>query len=198
MNSQTFIDISSRNIKNLHLYLTLFIDELSTSRFTKDDEWNFFSWKTGFRLSNSPFQDISVTTEFTYSYPLTYQHYVPTTTFETQNYNLGHYLRDNSRELYVALDYRPARTLNIGVWFTDAIRGPDYTELGTPRAGNPPLASVQWQSTIFGLKVSYQIINDLYVWSNFTRSNITGDTRWGPEYFFGKKNTFNMGITFGF
>ncbi len=198
MNSQTFIDISSRNIKNLHMYVTLFIDELSVARFTRDDEWNFFSWKTGFRLSNLPFQNVSFTTEFTYTYPLTFQHYVPTTTFETQNYNLGHYLRDNSREWYVALDYKPARTLNIGMYFTDAIRGPDYTELGTDRVGNPPLASVEWRSTVYGLKASYQIINDLYLWLHFTNSNITGDNRWTPDYFYGKKNTLNLGITFGF
>jgi hypothetical protein len=198
MNSQTFIDISSRNIRHLHLYGTLFIDELSVARFKRDDEWNFFSWKTGFRLSNFPVQNLAFTTEFTYSYPLTFQHYVPTLTFETQNYNLGHYLRDNSREWYVAIDYKPLRALNIGVWFADAIRGPDYTELGTDRVGNPPLASVEWQSKVYGLKASYQVINDLYVWCNFTNSNVSGDNRWSPQYFYGRKNTFSLGITFGF
>jgi hypothetical protein len=198
MNSQTFIDVSSRNIKNLHLYVTLFVDELSVARFTKDDEWNFLSWKTGFRLSNVPIQNLSFISEFTYTYPLTYQHYVPTLTFETQHYNLGYYLRDNSREWYVAVDYKPIRTLNIGMYFTDAIRGPDYTELGVDRLGNPPLVSIEWQSTIFGLKASYQIINDLYMWLHFFNSNILGDERWSPEYFYGRKNTLNMGVTFGF
>ena len=51
MNSQMFFDISSRQIKNLHLYATMFIDELSVSRFTKKDEWNFFSYKAGDRKS---------------------------------------------------------------------------------------------------------------------------------------------------
>ena len=198
MNSQTFIDISSRNIRNLHLYATLFIDELSVARFGKDDEWNFFSWKTGFRLSNMPVQNLSFTTEFTYSYPLSYQHYVPTLTYETQNYNLGHYLRDNSRELYFAIEYKPVRTLNIGAWLTYAVRGPDYTELGTPRVGNPPLASVEWDSRVAGLRASYQVINDLYVWGSFVNSDVSGDTRWSPEYFYGKKNTVNVGATFGF
>ena len=198
MNSQTFIDISSRNIKHLHLYATLFIDELSVARFGKDDEWNFFSWKTGFRLSNFPLQNLSFTTEFTYSYPLSYQHYVPTLTFETQNFNLGHYLRDNSREWYLALDYRPLRTLNIGVWLTDAVRGPDYTELGTPRVGNPPLASVEWQSRVYGLRASYQVINDLYTWCSFAVSDVSGDGRWSSPYFYGGKSTFNLGLTFGF
>ena len=198
MNSQMFFDLSSRQIKNLHLYATLFVDELSVSRFTKEDEWNFLSWKAGFRLSNFPVSNLSFTTEFTYTYPLTFQHYVPTLTFESNGYNLGHYLKDNSREWYLAFDYRPFRVLKVNIFFVDAIRGPDYTELGTERVGNPPLASVEWHNTSVGLKVSYQVINDLYTWAGFTANDITGDTRWSPEYFYGRKNTLNAGITFGF
>jgi hypothetical protein len=198
MNSQMFFDVSSRQIKNLHLYATLFVDELSVSRITTDDEWNFVSWKAGFRLTDFPVRNLSLTTEFTYSYPLTFQHYVPTLTFENAGYNMGHYLKDNSREWYVALDFRPLRTMNINLFFSDAIRGPDYTELGTPRIGNPPLASVEWQNTSYGIKASYQVINDLYTWLSFINSDITGDARWSPEYFYGRQNTVNFGVTFGF
>jgi hypothetical protein len=198
MNSQMFFDISSRQIKNLHLYATWFIDELSVSRFTEKNAWNFFSWKGGFRLTDLPVTNLSFTAEFTYTYPLAFQHYVPTLTFQNQGYNLGYYLRDNSREWYVALDYRPVRTLDINFCFLDAIRGPDYTELGVNRVGNPPLVSVQWHNTSYGLKASYQIINDLYTWFSFESGNIRGDTRWSPEYFFGRKNTLNLGVTFGF
>ncbi len=198
MNSQMFFDISSRQIKHLHLYATLFVDELSVKRIFKDDEWNFFSWKTGFRLSNFPVQNLSLTTEFTYTYPLVYQHNVPTITFESNNYNLGHYLKDNSREWYIAFDYRPIRTMDIRLYFIDAIRGCDYTELGGSRLGNPPLDTVEWQNTSAGLRVSYQVINDLYVWGSFVYSDITGDNRWVPEYFYDKKSTFNCGVTFGF
>jgi hypothetical protein len=198
MNSQMYFDISSRQIKNFHLYATLFVDELSVSRFFKKDEWNFFSWKAGFHLSNYPVKDISLTSEFTYTYPLTFQHYVPTLTFESNGYNLGYYLRDNSREWFVALDYRPIRTLDVRLYFIDAIRGPDYTELGTPRVGNPPLNTISWHNTAIGLKASYQVINDLYVWESFVCSDISGDARWSPAYFYGRKNTLNLGMTFGF
>ncbi|MDM7917960.1 MAG: hypothetical protein QUS12_02185, partial [Methanosarcina sp.] len=70
MNSQMFFDISSRQIRNLHLYSSLFIDELAVSRITKKNEWNFLGWKAGLRLSNFPLKDFSFTGEFTYSYPL--------------------------------------------------------------------------------------------------------------------------------
>jgi hypothetical protein len=198
MNSQMFFDISSRQIKDLHLYGTMFIDELSVSRFFKNDEWNFFSYKAGFRLSNIAVSNLSITTEFTYSYPLAFQHYVPTVTFETNNFNLGHYLRDNAREWYVALDYKPLRTLNINFSFADAIRGPDYTSTGVNRLGNPPLATVEWHNTSYGIKASYQIINDLYTWFSFYHSNIRGEKSRGPEFFYGIKNTINAGITIGF
>jgi hypothetical protein len=59
MNSQMFFDISSRQIKNLHLFATLFVDELSVKRIFDKDEWNFVSWKAGFSISNFPVQNLA-------------------------------------------------------------------------------------------------------------------------------------------
>lgn len=197
MNSQMFLDISSRQIKHLHLYSTLFIDELSVSRFTKKDEWNFLSWKAGFRLTDLP-ANLSLTAELTYTYPLTFQHYVPTLTFETAGFNLGHYLKDNSRELFLSLNYKPVRTLNISIFLIDAVRGPDYTVQGGSRLGNPPLAETRWSNRTTGFKAGYQVINDLYIWVSFLNSNITGEPSWSPAFFRGNNNTLNAGITAGF
>jgi hypothetical protein len=198
MNSQMFLDVSSRQIKNLHLFAGMFIDELSVSRITKDDEWNFFSYKAGFRLSNFPVSNLSFTSEFTYTYPLVFQHYIPTITFETANFNMGHYLKDNSREWYLAFDYRPLRAMNINIFFIDAIRGTDHTELGGSRLGNPPLETIEWHNTAVGMKASYQVINDVYTWAAATYSDISGDKRWSAEYFYGYKTTVNAGVTVGF
>ena len=30
------------------------------------------------------------------------------------------------------------------------------------------------------------------------KTNMRGDAWWSPEYFFGKNNTVNVGVTFGF
>ncbi len=198
MNSQMFLDISSRQIRHLHLYATLFIDELSVARLWTPGEYNFFSYKAGFRLDNFPIKNLALTGEFTYTYPLAFMHYVPTTTFETKGFNMGHYLKDNSREWHIALDYRPLRASNIRLFFTNAIRGPDYTALGVPRLGNPPLASVEWQSTTFGLKFSYQPVNDFYIHASFISSNISGNGDWSPGYFHGRQNTFSFGLTLGY
>lgn len=198
MNSHMYFDISSRQIKHLHLYASLFVDEMSVARFTKNDEWNFFSWKAGFRLAGLPLPDLSLTAEFTYTYPLTYQHYVPTLTFESNRFNLGHYLKDNAKEWYVSLDYRPVRAMDVNIFYLDALRGPDFTEAGGSRIGNPPLQSVSWHNMAYGIRLNFQIINDLYGWLNITHNKISGDRRWSPEYFFGEKDTFNLGLTIGF
>jgi hypothetical protein len=200
MNSQMFLDVSSRQINHLHLFGTLFIDELSVPRIFKKpkDEWNFLSYKAGFRLSDFPVSNLFLTGEFTYTYPLAFQHYVTTLTFESNNYNLGHYLRDNSREWYFSIGYKPFRTCEINVSVLDAIRGPDYTELGASRWGNPPLAEVKWHNTSYNLKITGQLINDIYFWGSFTTSNVRGNQTWTPPYFFGKKNTINIGMTMGF
>lgn len=199
MNSQMYLDVSSRQIRHLHLYGTVFVDELSVDRiFSKDDEWNFLSWKAGFRLTDLPFSNLSLTAEFTYTYPLTFQHYVPTLTFETAGFNLGHYLRDNSAEWYAALDYRPYRTLNISLFFMDAVRGPDYSALGGSRLGNPPLENIEWHNTSFGIKAGLQVINDVYAWLSAIHSNISGNEHWSPSYFFDEKNSLNIGLTVGF
>lgn len=198
MNSQMFLDISSRQVKNLHIYATIFVDELTVGRITKKDEWNFISYKAGFRLSNWPMPNLTMTSELTYTYPLTFQHYVPTTTFENNYFNLGHYLKDNSREWFFAIDYRPVRTMNIRLFHEDAVRGPDYTSLGGSRIGNPPLESVEWHSKTTGLKASCQVINDLYLWLSYTVSDISGKQEWTPNFFYGTKRTLNAGACIGF
>ncbi|HEX2967843.1 MAG TPA: hypothetical protein VHO46_01975 [Bacteroidales bacterium] len=198
MNSQMYADISSRQIKHFHLYTTLFVDELSVARFGKDDEWNFLSWKAGFNLTDLPFSNLSLTAEYTYTYPLTFQHYVPTLTFENAGFNLGHYMKDNSRELYIALIYRPLRTLNVKAYYLDAVRGPDYTAAGTSRLGNPPLENIVWQNTTYGLCIEYQVINDVYVRGSGFISNIAGEPGWSPVFFQGEKRNLNIGVSVGF
>ncbi len=197
-NSQMFIDISTRQIKHLHLYGTLFIDEMSTARFRTSD-YNFFSWKGGIRAGNiKPLKNLWFTAECTFTYPLTYQHYVPVLTFENQGYNLGHYLRDNTREWYLALDYRPLRTMNIRLWYNRAERGEDFTSVGGSRVGLPYINPVVWKSERGGIDVSWQITGGIYLSAAFTASEVTGEDSWTPQWLWGRKNTIKGGLTWGF
>lgn len=197
-NAQMFLDISSHNIRHLHLYGTLFIDELSTARFTTPD-YNFFSWKGGFRTGNFRFlPNLWLTTECTFTYPLTFQHNVPVTTFENQGYNMGHWLRDNSRSWYFALDWRPVRAAGVRLWHERSERGPDYQSIGGTRIGLPYLETIEWTNIATGVDISYLITGGVQVRASFTGRNVTGNESWYPPHLYGRTTTLSGGMVWGF
>jgi len=197
-NSQMFFDLSSRNIKKVHLSATLFIDELSTSRFFEDTVWNFWSIKTSMRISDL-IPNTFITAEYTKSMPLTYKHNIPTTTFESNGYNLGHYLMDHSQEVSVSVRHTPFRTLILKLSSLYAKKGTAYDDLGGSRLGNHFMDSVEWENKTIAFRASYQIINDGYVFLNYVNSNITGDlNKYTAPMFHGKQNTISFGANFGF
>ena len=197
-NSQMFFDISSRNIKKVHLSATLFIDELSTTRFFNDTVWNFWSIKTSLRIADL-IPNTFITAEYTKTMPLTYKHHIPTTTFESNGYNLGHYLMDNAKEVYLALQVKPVKTLSLKFAWMLAQKGKDYDELGGSRLGNPFIDEVTWENQSLSVHASYQIVNDGYVFINYLYSNITGELdKFTPPMYHGQMSTISFGANFGF
>ena len=209
-NSQMFFDISSRQIKHLHLYVTVFIDELKLSRIGKKDEHNFISWKAGFRLSDFPLQNVSLTAEYTRTNPMVYRHFISTTTFESNKYNMGHYLRANSEEIYVGITYKPIRGLHLLASWMLARHGNDYQygEVEDP-VSLPFLKNITWENNTFLLSARYEFINNAYVFAELILSDINGHDvddksaeyyldKFTPELFWGQKTTISAGFSFGF
>ncbi len=204
-NSQMFFNFSSRNIKYLHLYFTLYVDDLSVRHFKKKDEFNFFSYKTGFRLSDFPFQNINVTFEFTHTNPLVYAHKIATQTYASNKYNMGHYLRDNSREYYLALGYKPIRGLSFNLSYTLAQHGDDYSYADCSSDPNcdlhklPILKNITWENQTILFDAVYQIVANTYLYLKYQHSNITGNVeKYTPEFYHGETNTVSLGVNLGF
>jgi len=201
MNSQLFFSASSRNLKHFHFYGTVFIDELSTGRFFNDQEFNLVSYKAGFSSTLVP--NMQLVAEYTWTNCLTFRHNVPTTTFESNQYNLGHYLEDNAKDLYIALAYRPYRTLNIKAYLNHSRKGPDHTELGTmPRDEIVPFDPIVWESTRIGVLATIQVVSDLYARLGYEWRNVSGEQeyveQWTPEEYHGKTGTLRVGLNYGF
>lgn len=202
MNSQMFFDISSKNINNLHLYSSIFIDELAVKRITDPDENNFLSFKVGAKISNMP-ENTFACIEYTITNALTFRHDVPTTTYDSNRFNLGHYLTDNAKELYLCTGYKPYRNLFIQLNYIWAVKGPDHTELGTlPRASIKPFTPVEWESRSLAFQISWQPVNDLYLRLGYEYRKVDGSEttlqKYTPEFYRGKTGTLNAGINFGF
>ncbi len=201
MNSSLFFSVSSRNLNHFHFYGSVFIDELQVGRIGDPDRHNFVSYKGG--LATYILANTRIVAEYTWTNALTFMHYVPSTTYESNSYNLGHYLEDNAKDLYLSVDYRPWRTLNIKAYFNSSLKGPDHTELGTTdRVGITPFDPVVWESTRAGLLASMQIINDIYLRLAYEWRNVSGEQayldRWTPVVYHGKTGTWSFGLNYGF
>lgn len=203
-NSQLFGDISVRLIKHLHVYGSLFSDEIKFSRIGDPDVHNFFSWKGGFQLSNFPFENLSFTAEYTRTLPGPYQHPIETTTYESNQYNLGHYLGDNAEEIYARLTFKPLRGLHIKAEVFWAKHGPyvEYDDNPSIIIGTPFMETVAWDNKTMALDIRYEVVSNVYIYLNAMKSNITGDADriniWTPSFYQGDQLTISAGFNVGF
>lgn len=166
-NAQMFIDISSKQIKNVHLYSSLFIDEISFGRmWDKSNHSNFYSLKIGTRFNNIMNSNVSIIGEYTRTNPIVYRHFVNTTTFQSNGFGLGHYLGDNASELYAAVIYKPLPKLWTRLSYSAAKKGVQYPYVGANNTGLglPYLASTDWSLGQLSVEGSYELVNDVLVY----------------------------------
>ncbi len=198
-NSQVFFDISTRQIRHLNIWASLFIDELKFSRILNPNSFNWTSWKIGSRLSDWPVRNLSVTGEWTKTNPITYKHYISTTTFASNDYCMGSYLRDNSMEIYCALAYKPFRGLHFNLSYTLARHGDEYIDTRTYNYDILGFMKHQtWQNQTIELTARYEFVNNGYFYIGVQNSNNEGDIRYEPELMHGKTMNLITGINVGF
>jgi len=204
-NSQMFFNVSSRNIKYLHLYMSLFFDDFSVNHLKAKGEYNLYSIKAGGRLSDFPVRNLALTIEYTRTNPLVYQHKIETITYASNLYNMGHYLQDNSQEIYVALQYKPIRGLFLELAYTLGQHGDeyDYAECASDPDCNlhklKPLDNITWENQTIQFNARYEIISNTYFFMSFLSGNATGNVELRtPAYYRGKTTTFTFGANMGF
>ena len=228
-NSQVFLNISSRNIEYTHLYGSVFFDEISFDRFSPDNaEDNPMSFKAGINVSNFPIDNISLNAEYTRTNIIAYKHFIPTLTYASNSYNLGHYLGDNSSELYLSLQIKPIRGLDFKLNYTDAKHGKEYAYIqrGTSNGitsnissiiSQPSLGEIIWSNKTIGFQGVYEVVNNTYInfmveWSKIDAYDPAEPIAFGekrmtksetlnyytPKYLQAENITFSGGVSFGF
>jgi hypothetical protein len=203
-NAQMFFNISSRNIKHVHLYVSGFIDEISFSNaFDEEEQSNFISAKAGVKVSDLLKKNIFIVAEYTRTNPVTYRHYVTTTTFASNDYGMGHYLGDNSQELYLSLGMKPLPKLAVQVSYTKAQKGVEYFYDGHPGSdgkGLPFMENVYWDWECAAFQVQYQLVNDVYGSFNIAQSNSEGQMKdlYTMPHLAGKQTTISFSVNIGF
>lgn len=210
-NSQMFANLSLRPVKHLHLYGALYIDEFSFTRITDPSRHNFNSWKGGIRLTNWPVDNVTLTYETTKTLPLTFKHRIPVLTYATNEYNLGHYLRDNSYDHYAELSVRPFSRFRFTAAYLYAAHGNEYPYEKTdiPLDEHPYMEEKTWENTTISFKANYEFTANSTVFTGYTYRNIQGYSvdnnpanyylsRYSHEMFHGETWTLRFGFNFGF
>ncbi len=169
-NAQFFASVSSRGqIINTHLYATLFIDEITLNGlFDSYSQRNQIGFTVGSSITDLPFENLTAKLEYSKTYPYTYEHFIPTTTYASANYSLGHWMGSNADQVYGSLKYRFLRGLEAKVWARFIRQGEKGDVEGQYEQPQPPfLFGMRTNHTYFGASVKYEILHELFFRARF-------------------------------
>jgi hypothetical protein len=175
-NSQMFADLSYRGIRHLHLFSTLFIDELSFTRIFDPNRRNFYSFKIGAGLSNWPVSNIGLELDYTLTSPLTYIHRLPTLTFESNRFNLGHYMVDNASTLHLGIWWKPYAKLSFRLEYNHLQKGEQHRYFRgdpIPLDEKPFLENIIWESHNLISTITYAPFSNFSLFGSLQIRSVT-------------------------
>ena len=199
---------SLRPFKKLHLYSTVYVDEISFRNMRdKERHSNWFSLKAGGRVSNI-LPNVTLTAEYTRNNPMVYKHFLQTTDFTNAGYNMGHYLRDNAQEAVIAIDYKPLYWLTMQAMYRFAEKGADIKDDRVTRdpetgilnvLGVDYLANTQWIQSTYSFQAVAQPIYRLRFSARVDKiQRPKENAAYQLPYFRGDNTTFTFGVHYGF
>ena len=202
-NSQMFFDLSVRSLPKTQVYASWFIDEVSLRNvFRSSEQTNIWSFKVG-AVATNLVNDFEVFAEYTVNRPWVYRHQIETTTFASNDYNLGHYAGENSRELAGGIRWKPMRGLHASITGSILQQGEAHQyEIIRGNAnvsGLTLLENVVVEKSLLQAMASYEVINDGVIWleatwQQFSNKNVEGM----PAYWQGDGLFLDAGLRYGF
>ena len=138
-------------------------------------------------MQDAGLRNFSVTVEYTRNNGKSYASSLPTTSYESNQYGLGSYLRENSMEIYAALCWKPIRGLRFDASYLFAKHGEGTT-----------LSALDYKDQEIAVQAKYEAINNAYVFVQYLRRQVEGDVKYIPAVYFGNTNSLIAGINIGF
>jgi len=195
-NAQIFSSVSYRlpSLKS-RFDLTVFIDEMNI---TNKESPNAVAYSIGLTKYDIFFENNGVQIEYTRIDPFVYTHADPVQWYSNRNYNLGHWLGNNTDRIYSRLFYSPFARLKLGIDFQYIRKGeaeiPNKTRY---QSDQKFLYGKKSYYIISNLQLSYQFLNNLYILLDLGSSNA-----WGENNLFNvndyKFKNFSFSISYGF
>jgi hypothetical protein len=164
-NSQFFFSVNSRNhIRNTQLFAILFLDEIRMRIMFSDKNRNQIGYQFGGSVVDLPIKNLKIAGEYTRIYPYVYRHYIPTQTYESSSYLLGHWIGHNADLLFGSITYRILRGLSVELWGQYFRKGEDGS-LDEQYSSTQPtfLFGLNANRSWVGLDIKYEIVHELFV-----------------------------------
>jgi hypothetical protein len=195
-NGQYFLSISSRNqIKNTHLYSTLFIDEIKVSSiFNKTESRNQLGYNLGGSITDIFIPYLSLGGEYTRVNPFVYSNLISAQNYTSYNYSMGDWMGNNFDRTIVFAKYTPIAKLKIVARYQKIRKGGTgtiYEQYAVQPQQNFLFDYIKTRSDLF-LQARYEYINNIYLTSSLTLMH----TKLANGALM-KDNTYQLGISIG-
>ncbi len=186
-NGQYFFSINSRNqIKNTHLYGTLFIDEIKVSAiFDKKEKRNQLGYTLGASITDFFIPYLTIGTEYTRVNPFVYNNLIPAQTYNSYGFNLGDWMGNNFDRAILYARYNPFPKLQLYGRIQKIRKGGNGSiyEQYVMQPQPAFLNNLQYKRTDWLFQIKYEWMNNLYLNSSIEK--------------FQNKNRYQLGISFG-
>jgi hypothetical protein len=186
-NGQYFFSINSRNqIKNTHLYGTLFIDEIKVSAlFNQKEKRNQLGYTLGASITDFLIPYLTIGAEYTRVNPFVYNNLIPAQTYTSYGFNLGDWMGNNFDRVILYTRYNPFPKLQLYGRIQKIRKGGNGTiyEQYVMQPQPDFLNNLQYYRADWLLQIRYEWINNLYLNSSLQK--------------FQNKNIYQLGISFG-
>ena len=195
-NGQYFLSLNSRNqIKNTHIYSTLFIDEIKVSAIlNKIDSRNQLGFNLGGSITDVFIPYLTLGAEYTRVNPFVYNNLVPAQNYTSYNYSLGDWMGNNFDRAIIYVKYTPIPKLKLVGRYQKIRKGSAGTIYDQYNAQPQPNFLFDYQKTKSDLfiQAKYEWINNIYFVSSYT---ITKNRLSNNRII--KDNTFQLSINVG-
>lgn len=170
-NGQYFLQLSSRNqIKNTHLYGSLFIDEIRlASVFNKAKSRNQLGYTLGAAITDYFTPYLTIGAEYTRVNPFVYNNLIPAQTYTQYTYPLGDWMGSNfhRKMIYARYNYLPKLKFYTRIQFMN--KGGEGSVYDQYNAEPQPkfLSDYRQTRNDFFLQASYEWLNNCYLRASF-------------------------------
>lgn len=174
-NSQLFLSVSSRNnIKNTHLYGTLFIDEVRLSAIANSEKSrNQLGFTLGASVTDIGLPYLTATAEYTRINPFVYRNLLPAQNYTHYGYSLGDWIGNNADRFLFNVKYTPIPRLKLLLQYQHFRKGGEGTlDQQYFQQPQPPfLFNYMFNRNEWFLQSQYELYNNLYITGSYRTQN---------------------------